>query len=621
MSNYYYKLCCLSDFHCLRTANEKPSQIIVVGIWTGIIIVSCSKHDPPPVPEAKFTFAITSNGVVNFTNTSTNSTSSTWNFGDGTSSSELSPKHTYSTNGDFTVQLTVVGAGGTATTTQTVTVGNVAPTIAFTFAFEANGVVNFTNLCTNATSYQWDFGDGSTTKNLSPSRTYSLNGAYSVQLTATGPGGTASLTQLVTVGNIKPVATFTFTITDNGAVNFTNASTNATSYIWTFGDGTTSTELSPSHTYSTFGTFTVQLTIVGSGGTASSTQSVVIIASGTYATIAAGNGHSMAVKIDGTLWAWGPNATGQIGDGTVIERHVPVLVGSGYFAIATGSSHSLALKTDGTLWAWGNNFYGQLGDGTTVERHAPVQIGSGYKAIAGGKVHSVAVKTDGTLWAWGFNGQGQLGDGTLVNKSSPVQIGAGYKAVASDGAIVGSISHSLALKTDGTLWAWGSNSNGQLGDGSLVDKNIPVQIGVGYAAIDAGRYHSLAVKTDGTLWSWGLNSSGQLGDGTLVDKSTPVLVGSGYVSVSGGSHSLALKPDGTLWAWGANNFSQLGDGTTVNRVIPVQIGSGYKSITAGGVHSLALKTNGTLWGWGVNNFGQLGDGTTTDKITPVLIGN
>src|SRR5258708_6340153 len=332
----------------------------------------------------------------------------------------------------------------------------------------------------------------------------------------------------------------------------------------------------------------------------------------TYAKIDVGDRHSLALKPDGTLWAWGINDNGQLGNGTWVNRNTPVKIGPGYSAIAAGYAHSLALKPDGTLWAWGYNGDGQLGDGTRMNANTHELTGLGFAAIDAGDHHSLALKTDGTLWAWGFNNNDEFG----------LEIGPGYSAIAAGDY------HSLALKPDGTLWAWGANSNGQLGDGTLGYTSTPVQIGSGYAAIAAGAGYSLALKTDGTLWAWGINDHGQLGDGTWVDKNTPVQIGSGYATIAAGGgfrqngnssgHSLGVKTDGTLWAWGANDVGQLGDGTLVDKSTPAQIGYDYTAIAAGGGYSLALKTDGTLWGWGINDFGQLGDGTYLDKNTPSL---
>ena len=232
----------------------------------------------------------------------------------------------------------------------------------------------------------------------------------------------------------------------------------------------------------------------------------------------------MALKQDGTLWAWGHNWKGQLGDGTTVNKNIPVQIGTDTWqAVAAGYSHTVALKQDGTLWAWGDNEHGQLGDGTTVNKNIPVQIGeeSAWQAVATWGSHTVALKQDGTLWAWGHNWKGQLGDGIIVNKTSPVQIGTDtWQAVAAGS------DHTVVLKDDGTLWAWGDNEAGQLGDETTVNKNIPVQIGEesAWQAVAAGVDHTVALKDDGTLWAWGDNEAGQLGDGTQENKTSPVQI-------------------------------------------------------------------------------------------------
>ena len=244
--------------------------------------------------------------------------------------------------------------------------------------------------------------------------------------------------------------------------------------------------------------------------------------------IAAGEFHTVAIKTDGTLWAWGYNAYGQLGDGTTTNRHSPVQIGTGtdWAKVEAGKEYTVAIKTDGTLWAWGANYSGQLGDGTTTWRYSPVQIGSdtNWAKVAAGDRYTVAIKTDGTLWAWGDNYYGQLGDGTRTTRYSPVQIGTGtnWAKVAAGGA------HTIAIKTDGTLWAWGYNYYGQLGDGTTTNRTSgPVQIGTGtnWAKVAAGWYHTVAIKTDGTLWAWGSNGDGQLGDGsTATNRTSPVQI-------------------------------------------------------------------------------------------------
>ena len=235
--------------------------------------------------------------------------------------------------------------------------------------------------------------------------------------------------------------------------------------------------------------------------------------------VAAGQRHSLAVKSDGTVWAWGYNRNGQLGDGTTTDRSTPGPVPNltDVVSVAASDRHNLALKRDGTLWAWGQNSNGQLGDGTTTPSLTPKQVLTGVVSVATGYHYSLAVKSDGTLWAWGDNEYGQLGDGTWADSFTPKQVLTGVVAVAAGG------SHSLALKSDGTLWAWGDNYSGQLGDGTTFPftRTTPqlVNLPGGVVAMGASPTHSMAVKSDGTLWTWGLGSE-LLGDGTT-SRSTP----------------------------------------------------------------------------------------------------
>jgi alpha-tubulin suppressor-like RCC1 family protein len=276
--------------------------------------------------------------------------------------------------------------------------------------------------------------------------------------------------------------------------------------------------------------------------------------------------HSLALQIDSSLWAWGYNISGQVGDGTTTNRLRPVPVMNGVAAVASGDGHTLALATDGSLWAWGYNGFGQLGDGTTTDRSSPVAVMSGVAAVAGGGYHTLALRTDGSLWAWGHNEVGQLGDGTTTDRSSPVAVMTGVAAVAAAGY------HTLALKTDGSLWAWGNNHSGQVGDGTTTNRLWPVPVLTGVAAVAGGGAHTLALKSDGSLWAWGNNGSGQLGDGTRTGRLWAVAVLTGVAAVAAGiEHTLALKRDGSLWTWGANGYGQLGDGTTTRRLLPVPV--------------------------------------------------
>ena len=248
-----------------------------------------------------------------------------------------------------------------------------------------------------------------------------------------------------------------------------------------------------------------------------------------YQRMASGtNGNSSFEIRGGALWACGKNDHGQLGDGTTTDRNSPVQVGTDtkWVSVAGGALHTVALKSDGTLWAWGMKDYGQLGDGTTVDKNAPVQVGTDTKwvSLSKGTQYTLALKSDGTLWAWGRNDYGQLGDGTTVDRHTPVQIGTDTKwASIASGRL-----HNIALKSDGTLWTWGWDIWEQLGNGpGRNDVNVPTRIGTDnqWTQVGAGDDHSLALKSNGTLWAWGRNDYGQLGNGTTTMSDVPTQTG------------------------------------------------------------------------------------------------
>ena len=300
------------------------------------------------------------------------------------------------------------------------------------------------------------------------------------------------------------------------------------------------------------------------------------------------------------------------------------LYASNWSSVSCGDSHTIAIKTNGTLCAWGSNYYDQLGFGDATDRYTPTQVGTdtNWSSVSCGAEYTVAIKTDGTLWAWGRNNYGQLGLGTTTQMNTPTQVGTdtNWSSVSCG------YYHTIAVKTDGTLWAWGDNNCGQLGLGDTIDRSIPTQIGTdtNWSFVFCGNWHTIAIKTDGTLWAWGDNYYGQLGLGDTTDRNTPTQVGTdaNWSSVScGNSHSIAIKTDETLWAWGDNGNGQLGLGDTTDRNTPTQVGTdaNWSSVSCGDSHTIAVKTDGTLWAWGWNYNGQLGLGDTTDRTVPVLI--
>jgi alpha-tubulin suppressor-like RCC1 family protein len=334
----------------------------------------------------------------------------------------------------------------------------------------------------------------------------------------------------------------------------------------------------------------------------------------------------------GTAWAWGNAALGRLGDGTTVNKSSPVSVLAGFTdwcQVSGGYQHGLGLRQNGTVWAWGNASCGRLGDNCITNRSSPVSVVGGFTdwcQVSAGREHSLGVRTNGTAWAWGINTLGHLGDGTIVNKSSPVSVVGGFTDWCQVSA--GSC-HSLGLRTNGSAWAWGFNSLATLGDGTTVTRSSPVSVVGGFTdwcQVSAGGCHSLGVRTDCTAWAWGGNTAGQLGDGTTIPKSSPVSVIGGFTDwcqVSAGvCHSLGLRKNYIVWAWGCNTTGQLGDGTTVSKSSPVSVVGGFTDwcqISAGSSSSNALRTNGTIWSWGANGSGGLGDGTTVNKSSPVSV--
>lgn len=340
-----------------------------------------------------------------------------------------------------------------------------------------------------------------------------------------------------------------------------------------------------------------------------------------WQTISAGDYHSLAIKNDGTLWAWGRNTSYEIGDGTDVNRNIPKQIGTAndWVKVHAGYSSSYGIKADGTLWVWGANGSGKLGTGNTNWVIAtPTQIGTAtnWLSVSDGWYHTIALKTDGTLWAWGDNEYGQLGDNTTVDKLTPTQIG----TATNWQTIETGIYHSLALKTDGTLWFWGSRFNIY---GTSTQNNIPTQIGTdtNWLKLTGGQHHCAAIKTDGTLWTWGENSTGQLGDGTTIYRTTPIQVGTAtdWLDVSVGTrYTIATKNNLSLWSWGYNYGGVLGLGTSGNNsdvYVPTQVGTSLDSnkISAGGYHALVNNNDGFIRGTGSNVVGQIGDGTYVQK--------
>ena len=359
-------------------------------------------------------------------------------------------------------------------------------------------------------------------------------------------------------------------------------------------------------------------------------------------------------------------------------------------AVALGGDHTISLAADGTVYSWGSNGYGRLGDGTTSQRNTPIKVlkgaysgttylgdnsGNKITMVALGYEHSVALAADGTVYSWGYNNSGRLGDGTTTNRSTPVKVLKGaYSGTTYLGDDPGNkiisvalgFYHSIALAADGTVYTWGDNAHGKLGNNNgTTDSYIPVKVlmgeysGTTYLGDDAnnkittvalGDYHSMALAADGTVYTWGGSSHGQLGYNSTTASSTPVKVWQGEYSGTtylgddsgnkitsvalGGYHSIAVAADGTVYTWGNNVNGRLGNNSTTNSSTPVKVlegeysgttylgddsGNKITSVAAGTEHSIALATDGSVYTWGSNQFGKLGDNTVTQRLTPIKV--
>jgi alpha-tubulin suppressor-like RCC1 family protein len=368
--------------------------------------------------------------------------------------------------------------------------------------------------------------------------------------------------------------------------------------------------------------------------------------------VAGGESHTIALASDKTLWSWGWNQNGQLGlnDYTSIIITIPrqISTQSDWSIIEAGYYASFAIKTDNTLWGWGANDLGQLGLGNTEEdRYFPVPVDSDsdWVLIAGGGNHAIALKTNNTIWSWGYNIYGQLGiggtleylgpstDWVMTNQEylyrlTPTQIGTDSDWIN----ITAGFWHSLAIKTNpaggGTLWAWGWNYQGQLGDNTTDSKATPRQVGndLDWSVVTAGYLQTIGLKTNRTLWAWGFD-----GDETYFYYPIPISTDSDWINVSAGGESLsncfsiARKTNGTIWSWGNGSYGQLGigvDGISAYRYTPTQVGtfSDWSKVTVGGFHSLGLVAD-SLWSWGGNEFGQLGLGDTINRNIPCQFGS
>lgn len=362
------------------------------------------------------------------------------------------------------------------------------------------------------------------------------------------------------------------------------------------------------------------------GETAHIWEVVTATATG-WSAVAPGERHTCAIANTGELFCWGGNDYGQLGDGTEDAQSAPTQVGSAddWIHVSAGSWHSCGIREDHSLYCWGRNNDGQLGDGSKISQSAPVAENEGWSwtQVAAGGFHTCGIRDDDTLWCWGDNLAGQLGDGSQTESSVPVQVGE-----ASDWTHVSPSKefHSCGRRANGTLWCWGANFDGALGDGSDEHSDVPVQVGVDedWSEVGTGNGHSCGRRDNGELWCWGDNERLQAGDQGEDELNAPAQVGSdgGWDSLSvGGDHNCALHGDGAISCWGSNADGALGDGTDADSGVPVAVdgASDWVSVTAGNRSSCGLRDDQSLWCWGLNDSGQLGSGSDMSSNIPVEV--
>jgi alpha-tubulin suppressor-like RCC1 family protein len=379
---------------------------------------------------------------------------------------------------------------------------------------------------------------------------------------------------------------------------------------------------------------------LGLGGIISAFTPVTITgATKTFCAISAGDGFSTAIDKNGRAWGWGSNNGGQIGDNSIVSKVTPVSVLGTVKTfckitaggVANSSSFTLALDKYGRAWSWGYNGVGQLGNNAVTSQLTPVSILGAVKTfcqISNGvnQPFALAIDKNGRAWAWGVNGNGQLGNNTVISQRTPVSVLGAIKTFCK--VSVGGF-HSLAIDKNGRLWAWGNNSNGQLGTNTSANSVLtPVSV-LGavktFCHIAGGNSQSVAIDKNGQAWGWGFNGSGQTGDGSATDRLTPVSVQGQKKTfckiASGNGVTLSIDNYGRLWAWGFNGNAQIGDDSTIPKRTPTRVCNTrtFCEVRGANTHVLAIEKNGQVWAWGTNTNGQLANNYITSVLTPVSV--
>jgi alpha-tubulin suppressor-like RCC1 family protein len=571
---------------------------------------------------------------------------------------------TFLNEGTFTVKLTVIKGNGSLTDTLTVHVTESSALSANILSPSGSVSINksesisFYGVATGGTQpyqFEWDFGDGTRSSEQNPTRIFDSEGQFTIELKVTDSNGAQATESIQVIVNevitdTEPLASITspagnITINSEDSVVFNGVVTSGDApftYHWSFGDGTEANTPNPgSHAYTNLSnslkTFTVTFIVTDNDGDTDSKSLTVtvrpqtVIEKGPWKHISASYDHSIAVRKDGTLWAWGQGMDYCLGTGTTSDQLIPACINTEktWVMAAAGHSHGLALKSDGTLWSWGCNLNWQTGQSLPPGAYyvlIPAQVGTDndWSYVIAGDSYSFALKKDGSLWAAGLNTSGIFGIGDDISE---------YKVFTkiSDGPfkkIVAGYAHLLALKTDGSLWASGYNNYGEIGDGTKTNVNTLKRIAPDllFKDISASAYSSMAITTTGNLYGWGWNYYGEIALGTTVKMATyPTCVGtdSDWTCVFGGFDGRSaggLKSSGNLYVWGRHQHGQLGiTDSTGSKYTPYE--HSLKKVTIASFshgNGFFINSDGILYGSGEQDNGALGNGKSGDYIWDLI---
>ena len=591
-----------------------------------------------------------------------------WNFGDGNTSTLVSPTHTYTTVGIYSVALTVNDGDLSDSIQHSINVVvNDRPTADAGGPYQAYvaEAIQFNAAASNdpdgdTLTYYWEFGDGNTGTGVNPTYSYATTGTYMASLTVDdGILSSTVATAVVSIPNRQPVATISgpSNIQLGETANFDGSGSNdpdgdLISYLWDFGNGKTSTQVSPAHTYQNSGIYTVtlrvndgdldslaaQTSIAVKGPPVADAGEAQVLAPGGTFTLDGSNSIAPGSSIVSYSWTQthGANANLTSSNSATPGGTVPT-VAEHWRSVATGIYHTCAIFSDGSLWCWGSNNYGQIGKGDTqtpviTPTKVVLPTPNTWRQVSASSSFTCGLDTSGAVWCWGINNWGQLGTGDKTNLSIPTKLTFPNNEIISQIDTGGTIT--CALSQAGNLYCWGSNASGQLGTGDITDHHTPALVrhpqNLQWASIDTSSRHTCAIDTSSQLWCWGANTSGQLGTGSTLTSRTPQQVYSTGIAAwleveTGWAHTCGLANTGKAYCWGYNNNEQIGSSTAgmVNpSPIPVTGNLTFKDINAGNDYTCGIDHQEKLWCWGSNNFGKIGLGETVsvvDSPTAVIV--